>query len=139
MSLPKLQTGYMSEKTILDHFQGITVGVSVPIWENKNTVKYAKSQTMALQSIEADKQLQFYQRLKTLHKKAIDLQKNLSDYSEKLNYLNNTNLLKMAFDKGQISLIEYMLELGMYYESVNKMLELQLDLQNTVTELYQYM
>jgi len=138
MSLPKLQTGYMSEKTTEEHFQGVTVGVSIPLWENKNTVKYAESQTMALQSIEADNQLQFYNRLKMLHKKATNLQNNASDYSEKLDYLNNSDLLKKALDKGQISLIEYMLELGIYYESINKMLDLQLDLQNSLTELYKY-
>ena len=101
-------------------------------------MKYAESQTLALQSIEADNQLQFYNRLKTLHEKAINLQNNVSDYAEKLDYLNSTDLLKKALDKGQISLIEYMLERGIYYESVNKMLDLQLDLQNSLTELYKY-
>ena len=139
MSLPKLQTGYMSEKTVAEHFQGVTVGVSIPLWENKNTVKYAESQTFALQSITTDNKIQFYNQLKSLHEKAIGLQKNTSDYAAKLISLNSSDLLKKAYDKGEISLIEYMLELSIYYDSVNKLLEMEKDLHNTVAQLNQFM
>ena len=128
MSLPKLQTGYMSEKTVEEHFQGVTVGLSIPLWENKNTVKYAKFQSEALQSIVTDSKMQFYNRLKTLFEKAIQLQKNTNDYAERLNMLNSSDLLKKAYDKGGISLIEYMLELSIYYESVNSLLEMEREL-----------
>lgn len=139
MSLPRLQTGYMSEKTVDEHFQGVTVGLSIPLWENKNTVKYAESKTDALQSIAADNKMQFYNQLKTLHEKAIQMQKNTNDYADRLKKLNSSDLLKKAYDKGEISLIDYMLELSIYYESVNKLLEMEKELNNTVAELNQYM
>ncbi len=139
MNLPKLQTGYMSEKTDAEHFQGITLGVSIPLWENKNTVKYAESQTVTLQSIEADNKLQFYNQLKNLHSRAVSLQKSVGEYENGLQSLNNTVLLRKALDGGEISLIDYILELTVYYESIDKLLEMKKELYNSLAELNQYM
>lgn len=139
MSLPKLQTGFMSEKIIGEQFQGITVGLSIPLWENKNTVKFAKANTLAIESIANDNKMQLYNHLKALHAKAIGLKQNADDYRLNLRLFDNSELLKKALDKGEISLINYILELSVYYESVNKLLELERGLNNTAAELDQYM
>lgn len=139
MSLPKLQTGFMSEKIVGEQFQGITVGLSIPLWENKNTVKFAKANTIALESIITDNKIQLNNYLKSLHTKAISLKQNADDYRLNLRLFDNSELLKKALDKGEISLINYILELSVYYESVNKLLELERGLNNTAAELDQYM
>lgn len=139
MSLPKLQTGFMSEKIIGEQFQGITIGLSIPLWENKNTVKFAKANTIALESIITDNKIQLNNYLKSLHTKAISLKQNADDYRLNLRLFDNSELLKKALDKGEISLINYILELSVYYESVNQLLELERGLNNTAAELNQYM
>lgn len=139
MSLPKLQTGFMSEKIVGEEFQGITVGLSIPLWENKNTVKFAKANTLAIESIITDNKIQLNNYLKSLHTKAISLKQNADDYRLNLRLFDNSELLKKALDKGEISLINYILELSVYYESVNKLLELERGLNNTAAELDQYM
>lgn len=139
MSLPKLHAGYMSEKLVAEQFQGVTVGLSIPLWENKYTVKYAEAKTYATESMIIDNKLQFYNQLKALHTKAVGLQKSVSDYRLNLQSFNNSDLLKKALDKGEISLIDYILELSIYYESVNKLLESERELNKTLAELNQYM
>lgn len=139
MSLPKLQTGFMSEKIIGEQFQGITIGLSIPLWENKNTVKFAKANTIALESIITDNKIQLNNYLKSLHTKAISLKQNADDYRLNLCLFDNSELLKKALDKGEITLIDYILELSIYYESVNKLLELERGLNKTLAELNQYM
>lgn len=139
LSLPKLQAGYMSESVIGQDFKGLTLGLSIPLWENKNTVKYAKANTVALESLTIDNKVQLYNQLKVLHTKAIELQNSSSDYQLKLQSLNNSELLKKALDKGEISLIDYILELSIYYESVNNLLELKRDMNITIAELNQYL
>lgn len=139
LSLPKLQAGYMSETVVGQQFRGISVGLSIPLWENKNTVKYAKANTMALESVATDNKVQFYNQLKTLHSKAIRLQSNLTDYRSKLQSFNSSDLLKKALDKGEISLIDYIMELSVYYENLNQMLELEKELNKTVSELNRYL
>lgn len=139
LSMPKFQAGYMSESLIGQDFKGITVGLSIPLWENKNTVKYAKANAIALDNMAADNKIQLYSHLKMLHTKAISLQKSANDYKLKLASFNNLELLVKALDKGEISLINYMVELSIYYESVNNLLELERDLNKAIAQLNQYL
>jgi len=138
ISLPKFQTGYISEDVVGQQFQGVTIGMTIPLWENKNKVKFAKANSIAAESIAHDMKLQFYNQLKILYSKAMRQQISTSDYRENLVLFNNSELLKKALDLGEISLIDYTLELLLYYESVNKLLKLERDLNITLTELNKY-
>ncbi|HET6557845.1 MAG TPA: TolC family protein [Prolixibacteraceae bacterium] len=136
--LPKLQTGYMSESVVGEQFQGVTLGVSVPLWENKNKVKYAKANAMAMESVASDQKLQFYHHLKAIHAKVIALQKNGYAYRSALGNVDNSALAKKALDMGEISIIDYMIQLSLYYESVDKLLELEKEINKANLELIQY-
>ncbi|MCK3686045.1 TolC family protein [Maribellus sp. YY47] len=138
LALPKFQAGYMSEKVVGEHFQGLTVGVSVPLWESKNKVKEARAQTQVAQAVEYDNKLRFYNSLKALHAKALQLQNSLNDYQKELNLCNNTGLAAKALEAGEISMIDYIMELSVYYESFNNMIEIQKELHQTQAELMQY-
>jgi outer membrane protein TolC len=139
LSLPKFYAGYMSENLVGQQFQGLTVGVSIPLWENKNTVKYAKAKTIAIQGVESDARLQFYNEMKSLHAKVISLQESVNDYRNNLKTYTNTDLVQKALDIGEISLAEYLFELTISYESVNKLLEMERNLNKTVAELNRYL
>ncbi|HKK61974.1 MAG TPA: TolC family protein [Bacteroidales bacterium] len=139
MSLPKLKVGYMSENLPGQEFQGITFGLSIPLWENKNKVKYARANAIAVEKTATNQKIQFYNQLKLLHTKAIGLQNNAIDYKSRLKDFNSTELLKKALDKGEITLIDYILELSIYYESVNKLLRTELEMNKTLAELNQYL
>lgn len=139
MSLPKFQAGYMSEKVIGEQFQGLSVSLSIPLWENKNTVKLAKTNSLVIESINNDNKLQFYNRLKALHARAVVLQKSANDYRLNLISIDNSSLLEKALDKGEITMIEYMVELSIYYESMENLLEIEKDINKTIAELNQYM
>jgi outer membrane protein TolC len=138
LGLPKLQAGYMSESVVGQQYQGVTVGVSVPLWENKNRVKYAKANSLALESVEADNKVQFYNHLKSLYNKAAGLQHNVAGYREGLSQYYNTTFLKTALDKGEISLINYITEFSFYYESINNLLTTERDLNRVNAELNQF-
>ncbi len=138
MNLPKFSAGYMSEKVLDEQFQGVTVGVSIPLWENKNTVKRIKAETQAYQATEADASLRFYNETKALFDKSRKLSKILSDYQSGMKVVNSSDLLKKALDAGEISLIDYTVELSVYYEAVNNLLETERDYQLTVAELGQW-
>ncbi|MFA5849449.1 MAG: TolC family protein [Bacteroidales bacterium] len=138
MSLPKIKVGYMSEKVVGQKYQGVTLGLSIPLWENKNTVKYAKTNIIAIESIVADNKLQFYNQLKILHSKAIGLTKTVTDYRLSLLSLDNSILLKKALDKGEITILDYILETSIYFESIKKILEMERELSYTFAEMNQY-
>ncbi|MDR2948904.1 MAG: TolC family protein [Prevotella sp.] len=138
LNLPKITAGYTSERTSGETFQGVSVGVSIPLWEGKNTVKHQKAQTVALQMQHDDSKLQFRNSLKNQYDKAKKLSLLLREYQEALSVTSNQELLKKALDKGQLSLINYLLELSVYYETMDKYLETERDYQLAVAELQRW-
>lgn len=139
LALPKFSAGYMSEKVVGQQFQGISVGISIPLWESKNTAKYAKARTAAILSMEADAKLQFYNQMKALHTKTVNLQLSTTDFQQKLNAYNNADLLQKALNKGEISLTEYISEISLYHESIDQLLEMKQNLNTALAELIQYL
>lgn len=138
LSLPKASAGYMSEKIVGEHFQGMMVGISVPLWENKNKVKYAQAQTSALLGIETDQKLQFYNQLKAQYDKAASLQEVVLLYKNDLKTADNSVLLKKALDMGEISLIEYLMELSLTYTATDNLLRTENELNKTIDYLMQF-
>lgn len=138
LNLPKFTAGYTSERVPGETLQGFSIGMSIPLWEGKNTVKHQKAQTVALQMQHQDSKLQFLNTLKNQYDKAFKLSVLLEEYKEALSVTNNRDLLKKALDKGQLSLINYLLELSVYYETIDKYLETERDYQLAVAELQQW-
>jgi outer membrane protein TolC len=137
LNLPKLSAGYMSEKVLTEQFQGIVIGVSIPLWENKNTVKRIKARTQAKRETEMDAKMRYRNESEALYRKAVHLQKMANDYRQN-KQTDMAALLQKALDAGEISLIDYLLELGVYYEWTNNRLETERELQLTFVELMQW-
>lgn len=135
MNLPTLSAGYMSEKVVGERFQGLSLGISIPLWENKNRVKQAKASVKAAESRETDNRQQFYNQLQILYNRTAGLKIAAEKYRQSLVTANNTGLLKKALDAGEISLLEYMVEIGLYYETINRALEAERDYQKAFAEL----
>ncbi len=135
MNLPKITAGYMSEKVVGQRYQGISLGVSIPLWSNKNQVRQAKAAVSAAQSREADTKQQFYSQLQIQYTKAMGLKTTADKYRSSLANVNNTMLLKKALDAGEISLLDYMVEMGLYYDNVNQTLAAERDYQLAFAEL----
>lgn len=124
---PKLNTGYNLDYAVGTQHQGIMVGISLPLWQDVNKVKCAKAKTVATENVLLDSKLQFYNQLKYMHTKATVLQKSFVDYREKIRDVINYEPLQNALDKGEISLIDYLMECTIYYDSYIKMLQLRKD------------
>ncbi|MDR2292413.1 MAG: TolC family protein [Prevotellaceae bacterium] len=135
LAFPKFTTGYMREQVAGQRFEGISIGISIPLWENKNRVRQAKMQTKASTANFEDKQMQFYNSLQNMYVKAINLQQTLQKYRKSLSEYNNERLLNKALEAGEISLLDYLLESQYYYELFNKMLETERDYELTVAKL----
>jgi len=138
LSLPKASAGYMSEKVTGEQFQGITVGLSIPLWENKNTVKAAKAQSLAIQEMETDNKLQYYNKLKTEFEKAISLQNTVKEYRQLIQSSNQPEMLKKAFDHGEISLLNYLMELSLSYSAIDNVLKSEYELEKAYAFLSQF-
>ncbi len=128
----------MSEKIPGEKFHGNSAGISVPLWENKNSIRYAKANALAVRSMETDRKLVFYNQLKTQYEKASALQKRVSDYRIALGILNSSALLEKSFSMGEISISEYLLEISIYYDSISRLLETERELHKEVAGMMIY-
>jgi len=135
LGLPKFTAGYMSEKVVGEHFQGVTVGITIPMWENKNRVKQAKAQARAAELLYEDNKIQFYNYLQSVYFKAVSLQQSAHQIWQSLAIHSNEPLLKKALDTGEISLLDYLLEVEFYYNAINKAWEAERDFELAAAEL----
>ena len=133
--LPSLSAGYMSEQVVGQQYRGVSLGVSVPLWANKNRVKQAKAAQNAADWQQADARLQLYGQLQAAYRRATGFKALADGYRQSLATLNSTALLKKALDASEISLLDYMLELGLYYATVNNALEAERDYRQAAVAL----
>jgi outer membrane protein TolC len=138
LMLPALSAGYMSETTAAQQYRGISLGVSVPLWENRNRIRQAKTAVRAAEAQQADAYQQLHAQLLTACRRAEGLKAVADSYRKALATLGNATLLKKALDAGEISLLDYMLELGLYYDTVNNALEAERDFQKAAAVLSNY-
>ena len=66
------------------------------------------------------------------------LKTNLGEFKTALDNLNDHEILKKSLDSGQISGIEYFLEVAYYYQTVDLYLDIELEYQLVLARLYKY-
>lgn len=135
MGLPTFSAGYMSENVVGQRYQGVSVGMSIPLWSNKNRVKQAQIAVRAAQSRQTDAKQQFFSQLEILYARTIGLKSTADNYRASLSNANNSILLMKALDAGEISILDYIVEVQLYYNTVNQALQAELDYQKTFAEL----
>lgn len=138
MNLPKLSAGYVYETVLNEKSHGVILGVSIPLWGNKNTVKQLKAQTQANIRLEEDASLQYYHQAEALYKRVSNQQQLLKRFALDEQTNETPALLEKALNAGEISLIEYILELGTYFNIRKQHLEIERDLHLSIGELMQW-
>ena len=139
LTLPKFDVGY-KRNAASDHVasNGFMVGVSIPLFENKNTVKKAKAQAeFATASLE-DNRLNLKTNLQQLYQQAEALQISRADYAKVLEQQGNIELLNKALNAGQLSVIDYFTELSTIYDSHQSYLDVEKEYPSILAQLYQY-
>ncbi|MDE5611943.1 MAG: TolC family protein, partial [Odoribacter sp.] len=138
LSLPKFDIGYRRNGGSESKMNGFRIGMSIPLWENKNTVKQAKAQAeyAALNSESNTQTLKA--TLRELYLQAEALQASRNEYVQTLHSQRNEELLNKALEAGQISMIDYFVEIGLFYDSMQNLLDIEKEYHNLVAQLLQY-
>ena len=134
--LPSLSATYINERhTVGTRSQGVAVGVSIPLWANKNRVRSARTALQAAEAQQADAELQLrsafeqeFARVKGLHHTAML-------YRRALDEANNTALLEKAMDEGYISVLEYLQGIELYYDYLDRSLSADRDYHRALATL----
>ena len=138
LTLPSLQVGYRYQAILGQQYNGFLAGISIPLWEDKNKIRLAKARSDWSEQVIEREQTEHLYTIRRLYEKQETLQRTLEEYSELLVGLNNAPLLEKALRIGEISSIEFFLEITYFYEAEDQYLSLENDYYQTVAELLKY-
>ena len=133
--VPELTVGYMSELTTADKFRGVTVGVNIPLWSNANKVKQSRAKIAAAESRKAAAEQQFYFDLLAQYNRAASLKANSELMRASLSETDSRDYLLTAQSRGEISMIEYLVETDQYYEALEQTLSAERDYHQALARL----
>lgn len=138
ITLPKLEAGYHYQAILGQRYQGFHLGTSIPLWENKNKVKAQQARLSYSEIQVQDHRIQHQSRNKRGYESYLHWKSTVEEYQSLLTTSNNEALLAKAFEAGQMSLIEYLIEVRYLYDAIERFLEAERELYNTVAILYKY-
>ena len=138
-SLPSFELGYrMNTATSGERFNGFLVGISIPLFSNRNNVKQAKAQALytdlQLESTTTTVESELHQ----LYNQSVALKTSMDEYNTVLKSQNSLALLNKAIQTGQISMIEYFVDVTTFYQSMQNYMQLQNEYQKVMAQLYKY-
>ena len=134
--LPKLELGYRRNTESGMPFNGVVVGFSFPLFENRNKVKIAKMQASSINLQKEGAALQIESELTQLYREAQSLQEAMKEYQETFQSQRNIEYLKRALDGGEINIIEYFLETSVVYQSHLNYIQLENQYQKVMAKIY---
>lgn len=134
-SLPKLSVGYMGEYVVGQTFQGVTFGISIPLWENRRRVRHADAVRSATERVVDDATQAYTSRLRVLFSQVGAVQAALAEFENSLAESRSNDLLYKAFEKGEIPLLDYLLEQEFWQEAYEEKLQEERDLHLLLAEL----
>lgn len=138
-NLPGFELGYrLNTAAGGERFNGFLVGVSIPLFSNRNYVKKAKAQTRYTEMQLESTSFTVGNELRQLYNQSVALKSSLDEYEDVLKSQNSLALLNKAIQSGQISMIEYFVDVTTYYQSMQNYLQLQNQYQKVMAQLYKY-
>lgn len=137
--LPGFELGYrLNTASGGERFNGFLVGVTIPLFSNRNNVKQAKAQALYTELQLESTTTAVESELHQLYNQSVALKTSMDEYDTVLKSQNSLGLLNKAIQTGQISMIEYFVDVTTFYQSVQNYLQLQNEYQKVVAQIYKY-
>lgn len=133
--LPDLTVGYMSEIAQPEAYRGLTFGVSIPLWSNASKVRRSKVELDAARSRKDETVQSFYYDMLREFRQTQGLQSIAAEYRSSLDESDNREFLMKAEEQGEISIIEYITEIDLFYENLEQTLEVERDYRKVLASL----
>lgn len=138
MTLPKMEAGYHYQSILGQRFQGGRVGISIPLWENRNLVQSKNAKWIYTDAqLDAQRNKRFFE-LRQVYLKYESTKMQLDEYKSALSSINSLPLLTKALEMGQISSIAYFMETSFFYNTIDKYLIIEKEYHDLIFELNKY-
>jgi len=137
-SLPGLQLGFASEIVAASEFTGPTVGISIPLWENKGRIEAEKAKKNHYEAEYNNAMLIFENEFRTLYARYLSVKNAMHELQDAYNESASEQLLNKALGEGGISVIEYFTELAAFYSIEDSITGLEKEYYILLSELYDH-
>ncbi len=135
---PELSLGYVHTNELGAHFNGLKIGISLPFFSNRHKVQAAellqKSYNKQSVAIHASKMSIMYGDRANV----LSLREEIDAYSPIFDGGNNMELLKKAFNGGELSLLDYLQELNYFLASYQDYMDVVYQYHYTLAKLNRY-
>lgn len=136
--IPQFKAGYGQETITQGTYRGIQAGISIPIWQNKNNVKYARLQQQSTESNLAAYLQQLKTTIEARYKVVSSLKTTVDEYGKVIESVNSQELLNRSLQLGNISILEYYRELSGWYETFDRYMTSVRDYYSEMVYLMQF-
>lgn len=133
--LPKLHVGYASESVAGEAFSGVVAGMSLPLWNNRNSVRQARQEVVAANEALTAHQIETRHRLKGVYQRAKATEGSLNRMVQAYSTYNSAAVLRKALDAGELPLEHYLQELDSYAERELNVWQKRHELERLVLQL----
>lgn len=136
--LPKFELGYKHNYGEGNHYNGVVAGISIPLYENRHKVRQAKAQRLYTELKLESATLQQDASLRALYDQLLAVRSSLDDYRRVLVPHENIRLLDKALAGGQLSTIDYFVELTTINQSLQNYITLENQYHRLMAEIYKF-
>lgn len=134
--LPSFAVGYAQVTSPVENLSGVRASISIPLWRNRNTVRSAKAQLASEGAVLVQQELVLEQRVRALFAQQQTMATSLASMREAIEKNDVPAFLLKALKEGEMSLIDYLNEIGFFYEKKLELLELEYNYKLVGLELY---
>ena len=115
---PSFALGYHHAFEDGTHFNGLSLGIGLPIYSRGHANAAAKSRIMAAENTAKQLENELVAGLKADYVAALSLKDQLADMGPAVENADNLRLLRRAFDGGELSLLDYLREVNFFREAL---------------------
>lgn len=124
-NMPEISFSYGYEKTPEVRYAGPGASLTIPLWQNKNKVKLARSNWEFSQARLEEETLARETEIREKAEQLLILKTSMDEMRNTLAGTNSPELLAKAMNAGEISVISYLNEIQFYYQIREELLDLE--------------
>lgn len=135
-NMPQFSIGYMGEFTPNESYEGVTLGVSVPLWSAR---KKARQNTLTLRAAEqrhAATQIEARAEAEALFNRALTLGRVAAELHESLEQADDRALYVKAVEQGEMSAAEAIVAEEVYYDAAVAAIDAEAEYRAAVAEVW---
>lgn len=137
-ALPNITAGFNHQGVSGDYYSGVYAGVSIPLFDAKNKVKAAEANYQFQQSYSDFLFIKEKAAFEKQYNEYALLKEQYSEFNQTLGGLNSEMLLLESYELGEVSFMEYYVELQFYQQAAKAILDMENQLNLSKAELLKH-